>query len=113
LGWPQGGRAFVCGDMETVEVLGDALAFEILPGAAPDTIAGIDGLRAAGCLGAEVGAPGLVAGACRLGQRLALTIRAFQATEVGAFARPAAGDEKGHVRRLRRRLLCQARSRAE
>jgi hypothetical protein len=93
--------------------LGDDLAFEILPGAASDAIAGIDGLRAAGCLGAEVGAPGLAACAGVLRQRLALTIRAFQAAEVGAFARPAAGDEEGHVWRLRRRLLRQARSRAE
>src|SRR5438128_875115 len=49
----------------------------------------------------------------QLRQVLALTIRAFQAAEVRALARPVAGDEKGHVRRLRRRLLCQARGRAE
>src|SRR6266540_4011280 len=70
-------------------------------GAASDAIAGIDGFGAAGCLGAEVGAPGLVARARPLRQCLALTIRAFQAAEVRALARPVAGDEKGHVRRLR------------
>src|SRR6516162_2418196 len=89
------------------------IVFEILPGAASDAVAGIDGLRAVGCLGAEVGAPGLVARARRLSQGLALTIGSFQAAEVGAFARPTAGDEEGHVRRLRRRLLCQARVRAQ
>src|SRR5262249_6088584 len=104
---------FVVVAVKIVDVLGDNLAFEILPGAASDAIAGIDGLRAAGCLGAEVGAPGLVARARGLGQRLALTFGSLQAAEVGALARPAAGDEEGHVRRLRRRLLCQARGRAE
>src|SRR5262247_2475378 len=56
-------------------------------------------------LGAQVGAPGLAARSRRLRQCLALTIRSLEAPEVGALARPRAGDEEGHVRRLRRRLL--------
>jgi hypothetical protein len=80
--------------VEIVDVLGDDLAFEILPGAASDAIAGIDGFGAAGCLGAEVGAPGLVACARPLRQGLALTIRAFQAAEVRALARPVAATKK-------------------
>src|SRR5499427_3150338 len=54
-----------------------------------------------------------VACARPLRQGLALTIRAFEAAEIRALARPVAGDEKGHVRRLRERLLCQARGRAQ
>src|SRR4029453_15774551 len=47
--------------VKIVDVLRNDLPFEILPGAASDTIAGVDGLRAVGGLGAQVGAPGLAA----------------------------------------------------
>src|SRR5437660_290413 len=39
---------FVVVAMKIVDVLGDDLVFEILPGAASDAVAGIDGLRAVG-----------------------------------------------------------------
>src|SRR5262249_519279 len=76
---------FVVVAMKIIDVLSDDLTFEILPGAPSDAIAGIDGLRAAGCLGTEVRAPGLVACARPLRQGLALSIRAFQAAEIRAL----------------------------
>src|SRR5262245_52410118 len=99
--------------MQVIDVLGDDLVFEILPRSPSDAIAGIDGLCAARRLGAQIRAPGLVAGARVLRQRLALTIRSFQAAKIRAFARSGAGDEKGHIRGLGWRLLCVARRRRE
>ena len=57
-------------------------------------------LRAAARIGAEISAPGLVAGAGRLRPRLAMGIRAGEPAEIAALAGPDAGDEEGHVRLL-------------
>src|SRR4051812_25595685 len=56
--------------VKIVDVLRDDLTLEILPGPAPDTIAGVHGLRAARSLGAEISAPGFAAGPRRLCQCL-------------------------------------------
>ena len=61
-------------------------------------VAGVD---AAGPGGAQVGTPGLVTGADRRRERLALTIRALQATKVGAVAGTGAGDKESHLGVLR------------
>src|SRR5215813_5163782 len=90
--------------VQIVDVLGDDLLLEILPGAAPDPIAGVDGLRATDRLGAEISAPRLAAGAGRLRQLLAAPVRALQSAEIRALAGPGAGYEKCHVGRLRRLL---------
>jgi hypothetical protein len=68
-------------------------------------ITGVDGLRTARCLGAQIRSPGLAACAGRLRQCLAMSIRSFQTAQVGALARPIAGYKKRHIRRLRRLLL--------
>jgi len=99
--------------VEIIDVLRDDLASKILPGAESNAIARIDGLCAGRYLGAKISTPGLAACPRRLRQYLALTIRSFQASEVGTLARPGAGDEKGHIRRLRRLLLRLARDRAK
>src|SRR5262249_58793700 len=83
--------------VQIVDVLGDNLAFEILPGAVSDAVAGIDCLRAVRCLAAEIGAPRLAARTRALRERLAVPISPFQAAKVCALARPVAGDEEGHV----------------
>src|SRR5262249_2199404 len=99
---------FVVVAVKIVDVLGDDLFLEILPGAAPDPIARVDSLRATDRLGAEISAPRLAAGAGSLRGRLTVTICTLKATEVGALAGPDVGHEKGHVGRLRRLLGLRA-----
>src|SRR5262249_46395890 len=81
---------------------------EVLPGALADAVAGIDRGLAARLLGAQVSPPRLAAGAGGLRQGLALAIRALEAAEIRALAGSRAGDEEGHVGRLRRGLRRQA-----
>src|SRR6202011_1739567 len=54
--------------VQIVDILRDDLAFKILPRPVSNTIAGVDGLCAARCLGAEIGTPGLAARTHRLRQ---------------------------------------------
>ena len=99
--------------VKIVDALRDDLAFEILPGAVTDTVACVDRLCVAGRLGAEIGTPCLAARTGSFRQCLALAIRTFQATKIGALAEPGAGDEEGHVGRLRCRLLRPTGRRAQ
>src|SRR5262249_24946937 len=79
--------------VKIVGVLRDVPALEVLPWAASYPVAGVDGAAWHGSVAAEIGAPGLVARARPLCQRLAMPIGAFQASQVGPLARPDAGDE--------------------
>src|SRR4029079_7562276 len=87
--------------MEIVGAFRDDFPLEILPGAAPDAIAGVDRRRAAHGLRAEIGPPGLAARARRLGEGLAALVGAFQPAEIGALTGAGAGDKEGHIGRLR------------
>src|SRR5437867_9251985 len=80
--------------VELGQVLGDDGALRVLPGAAADAIARVDG---AGALAAQVCVPGLAAGARRLREHLALLVRAGQTAEIGALSGAGAGDEERHV----------------
>jgi hypothetical protein len=51
--------------------------------------------------------PGFSARAVALRQRLAVLVRAFDAAEIGAFARPRAGDEERHLGRLWQLRRCR------
>src|SRR5262245_57656237 len=99
--------------VEIVDVLGHHFALEVLPRPLADAITGVDGLRTARSLGAQIGAPGLAACARTLRQRLAVTIRALEPAEVRAFPGTGAGHEKGHIRRLRRLLSIRAGTQSE
>src|SRR5262249_17999199 len=93
--------------------LGNHFALEVLPWPLADAIAGVDGLPTARSLGAQIGVPSLAARASPLRQRLAVTIRALEAAEVRAFAGTRAGDEKRHIRRLRRLWRIRAGTQSE
>src|SRR5438445_4795405 len=86
--------------VELGHVLRDDGALGVLPGAAPDAVARVDG---AGPLRAQVRVPRFAARARRLRERLTGLVRAGEAAEVGALARAGAGHEEAHVRRLRLR----------
>ncbi|MCY1545449.1 hypothetical protein D9M68_813920 [compost metagenome] len=77
--------------------LGDDHALGVLPGPRADTVAGVDRRSPVAGAGAEVGAPGALAGPGGGGELLAMRVGTGQAAEVGALARALAGDEEGHV----------------
>src|SRR4051812_47534848 len=79
----------------------DHLAFEILPRSVTDAVARIDRRLAVCLLGAQISAPGFASSAVTLRQHLAMLVSAFDPADIGALARPGAGDEKRHIRRLR------------
>src|SRR6266850_173520 len=79
-------------------VLRDHGSLGVLPGAAADAVARVDG---AGALRAEIRVPGLAARARRLRKQLALLVRACETTEVCALSGAGAGDEEGHPGLLR------------
>jgi hypothetical protein len=83
--------------VQVVDVARDALAPGVVPGALADAVARIHRRRAIPALRAEVGTPGLAAGARGAGKRLADAVGAGQSAEVGALARSGAGNEKAHV----------------
>src|SRR5256885_5010192 len=60
-----------------------------------NAVARIDRVRTAAPIGAQIGAPRLVARAGSLRQRLAMGVRTREAPEIAAFAGPGAGDEDG------------------
>src|SRR5262245_47505790 len=62
----------VVGAVQVVDVLRHHVSLGIAPRAGPDAVAGIDGLPAARRLRAQIGAPGLAAGAGRLCKLLAM-----------------------------------------
>jgi len=87
----------IFGAVEIFDGLGDDLAFEILPGAAPDAVTGVDGRGTIHGLRAEISPPGLAARARVLGQSLTLPIRTFQSAKIGPLAEPYTGDKERHV----------------
>src|SRR5437899_2938402 len=91
----------VVGAVEVVDARRDYLALGVLPRALPDAIARVDGRLAVGGLRREIGVPGVLAGARRLRERLAMLVGALQSAEVRPLAGARAGDEEGHVGRLR------------
>src|SRR5262249_55028967 len=99
------GADLVVGRVQVLDAGGDGHAFGVDPRSLADAVLGIDGRRAACGLGAEIGAPRLAAGAGPGSQRLAMPVRTLEAAEVGALGAACAGDEEGHVGKLRRRLL--------
>src|SRR5260370_479722 len=76
----------VAATVKIVDVLRDAHAFEVLPGAGADAVAGANGAAGPGGVVAEIGAPSVTAGASTLRQREAVTIGPLQAAKVGALA---------------------------
>src|SRR5262245_21769169 len=82
--------------VQLVDICGDDDALGVLPRAAPDAIACVDGLSTTYGLRAEVGTPGAAAHTRRLRQRLAVPVRALEAAEVRPFAEADTGAEKGH-----------------
>src|SRR5882757_10069161 len=66
----------------------------VVPGAPSDTVARVHGGRGIGRLHAEISAPRMVAGTLSLPQSLAMRIRPGETSEVAAFAKSLAGDEK-------------------
>ena len=87
---------FVVVAVQIVDIFCNHDAFGVLPWAFADPITGINPRLAVGRAGAQVGAPGVVAGAGRLRQRLAMFISACQTAQVRALAGTDAGDEKRH-----------------
>src|SRR6185437_10555059 len=91
--------------VQIIDVLRDDLALEILPRTGADAVAGVDRCLAVAGLRAQVGAPGLVAGAGSGGHLLTVAIGPFEAAKIGAMPRSDAGHKERHVRRLWRLLL--------
>jgi len=91
--------------VKIIDVLGNSLALEVLPGSPADPITCIDCWLTISGLGAQICPPRLGAGASPLSQILAIPISAFDAAKVGTLAWPEAGDEKCHLGRLWWRLL--------
>ena len=91
--------------MQIVDVRRDLHTLGIDPWTLADAITRVDSRRAANRLHAQIGAPGLAAGARLRRQGLAMPVGAFDATEVGAVGTAGAGDEEGHVGKLRWLLL--------
>ena len=83
--------------VQLVGIFRDDDAFGILSRPASDAVARVDGGPLPGPAGAQVSAPGAVAGPGRLRERLAMFVGARQAAEIRAFSRADAGDEKSHV----------------
>ena len=78
--------------VELVERRGDQLALGVVPGAFSDAVLRVD----AG--GAQIGVPGLAGGPGGGGELVAERIGAGEAAEIGAVARPGAGNEEAHLR---------------
>ena len=91
-----------CGIMQVRNAGGDGDAVGVHPRPLADAILCIDRALAAHRLLAEVGAPGLAAGAGLGGEITAMLVGALKTTEVRAVRTRRRGDEKRHVRILRR-----------
>jgi len=87
--------------VQFVDILGDHDALGVLPRSLADAVAGIDGTTRSRRTGAQVGMPSLVARVNRVGQSVAMRVRAGEATKIAAFAEAGAGDEEGGVWCLR------------
>src|SRR5690606_7470434 len=84
--------------VQVLDALGNHHALGVVPGPAADAIARVDGLPAALGRRAEVCAPGLVAGADRGCELLAVRIRAPEPAQAGAVPGTFARDEEAHAR---------------
>src|SRR2546430_17070480 len=82
--------------------LGARFALEFLLRTRADAVAGVD--RPGGGVGAQIGAPDLGAGAGGSAEPLAIGVSAIETAQIAALAGPDAGDEDGHVGRLRGRV---------
>ena len=80
------------------EILRNQIAVSIVPGPAPDPVAGVHGRCRGGRLGAEIGTPAVVARALRFRQRLTLRIRSGKPAQVSAFAKPLASNKEARDR---------------
>src|SRR5215831_17148072 len=72
----------------------DPVAERVVPRALADAIARVDGWRRARRHRAEIRAPGVIAGALGLRERLTVCVRAGKPAEIAAPAKPATGDEE-------------------
>src|SRR5690606_22511862 len=82
--------------MKVGDVGGDERAVRVVPGPITNAIACVHGGPAT-CRGhAEIRAPGLVPGADRRRERLAVSVRALDPTEIAAVPDTCAGDEEAH-----------------
>jgi hypothetical protein len=86
--------------VEIGEILSYGRSLGVVPGTLSDAVAGIHGWLIAASLRAEVGMPGVIAGANRCGESLAMRVRSGQPAEIGALAHANARYEKGHGMRL-------------
>ena len=74
--------------MEIVDILGDLHTIDVVPGAETDTVARIDGRRAAIGMGTEISAPGFAARTCGFCQLLTVRIGSGESTEVAPLPEP-------------------------
>src|SRR5688572_30065921 len=87
--------------------LGDNDALHVHPRSLADSILRVHGRLPGGCRGAEVGAPGPVAGTNRGRQRLTVFIGACQATEICAIARSSRSEEHTSELQSQSNLVCR------
>src|SRR5262245_45380615 len=83
--------------VQVIDIFRNRHALGVAPGAVADAVARVHALRGADADRAQIGAPGAVAGACRLSELLAVRVGAGEAAEVGTISDTLTGDEKGHV----------------
>ncbi|MCY1398781.1 hypothetical protein D9M71_138220 [compost metagenome] len=82
------------------KILSDDHPLGVLPGPLADAITRIDSRLTTRCCDTQVCVPGVFAGTGGGGQRLAMLVGTGQPTQVRAFSRALAGDEKGHAGRV-------------
>ena len=79
-------REFQRISVKVSDIAGDHYAIEVVPGPRADAVARVDRRLTRPRLRAEVGPPSPAARADGFGERLAVSVRAFQATEIAAVA---------------------------
>ncbi len=101
------GQRCLLGEMvvpvQLVAIPGDDGAFGVLPGAAAYAVARVDGRLPIGRLSAEIRMPTAITGSRRLGELLAVPIRAFETAEIRALSEAGAGHKKAQLALLRLR----------
>ena len=76
--------------VKIVDALRDNFSLKVLPGAATNAIARVDGRFAIDCLRAQIGPPSFATSTCSLRQLLTIPVSTFDAAEIGTLARPCA-----------------------
>jgi len=84
--------------VEIVDIFCNEYTLDVFPRTFAYTITRVNGGFAIGRCVAQICTPGVIAGADGVGKRLAVFVGARQTTEICAFARTDAGDEKSHLR---------------